>query len=104
MSETFTPFQRIASHTSVFSMTQPSPTDNGKIQLSLDITNVSNLLNKKWGTYYSSTTYISPLKVESIDINGDSRIGTFSYTGTTGPSVNQIYSRWHAQLGLKVTF
>ena len=76
----------------------------GKIQLSLDITNVSNLLNKKWGTYYSSTTYISPLKVESIDINGDSRIGTFSYTGTTGPSVNQIYSRWHAQLGLKVTF
>ena len=76
----------------------------GKVQLSLDITNVANLLNKKWGTYYSSTTAVSPLKVESIAINGDSREGTFSYTGTTGPSINNIFSRWHAQLGLKVTF
>ena len=76
----------------------------GKIQLSVDITNVANLLNKKWGTYYSSTTYISPLKVESIDINGNDRIGTFSYTGTTAPSVNHVLSRWHAQMGLKVTF
>lgn len=78
----------------------------GKIALSLDITNVANLLNKNWGHYYTSTTTISPLKVESVTVDSatGNRVGTFSYTGNDAPTKNNIYSRWHMQLGLKVTF
>lgn len=72
----------------------------GKISISLDITNFANLLNKKWGTYYSSTTGLQMLKVDKVTPEG---VGVFSFTNNELQK-NDIYSRWHMQLGLKVTF
>ena len=78
----------------------------GKVTLSLDITNFANLLNRHWGVYYSSTTSLSPLKVESVAINGNQRnVTKYSFSQSSAkPAKNDIYSRWHAQVGLKVTF
>ncbi len=77
----------------------------GKITLSFDVINAANMLNKKWGLYYAYTTAVTPLKVESVTVaeNGD-RVGTFSFTGNTEPSKDGTLSRFHAQIGLKVTF
>ena len=77
----------------------------GKITLSFDVINAANMLNKEWGLYYAYTTAVSPLKVESVTVaeNGD-RTGTFSFTGNTEPTKDGTLSRFHAQIGLKVTF
>lgn len=77
----------------------------GKIQLTLDITNFGNLLNKEWGTYYASAYYLQVLKVESIDKNpnDETMSPTFSYYDSK-LNIQDIYSRWRAQLGIKITF
>lgn len=77
---------------------------DGKIQLTFDITNFGNLLNKKWGTYYSSAYTLQVLKVESIETNADgSRSPVFSYNNKE-LEINDVFSRWRAQLGIKITF
>lgn len=71
-----------------------------KIQITFDITNFGNLLNKEWGTYYSSAYNLQVLKYEHIkDTNED----VFSFNNGK-IDINDIYSRWRAQLGLKVIF
>ncbi len=76
----------------------------GKIAVSLDILNVANLLNKKWGAYYNSTTYLTPLYVNKAEYNTDgNKEVTFTYQDTNIYK-NAIQSRWHMQLGVKVTF
>ena len=76
----------------------------GKIQLTFDITNFGNLLNKEWGTYYSSAYTLQVLKVESIDTNvDDTKSPVFSYNNKE-LEINDVFSRWRAQLGIKITF
>lgn len=74
-----------------------------KIQLTLDITNVANLLNHDWGTYYSSGYNKNILKVNGLSKEGNDRVAKYSFLGY-GPVVNDLNSRWHAQVGLRVTF
>ena len=72
-----------------------------KIQLTFDITNFGNLLNKEWGTYYSSAYNLQVLKVTAVD--KDSHVATFSFNDGK-IAINDFYSRWHAQIGIKVVF
>ena len=75
-----------------------------KISLVFDILNVANLLNHDWGTSYSSTTACQILKVDNVkDDKAGNKYGVFSYAGQ-GMQINNIASRWHMQLGLRVTF
>lgn len=74
-----------------------------KIQLTLDVTNVANLLNHHWGTYYSSGYNKNILKVHGLTKEGDNRVAKYSFLGYA-PVVNDLYSRWHAQVGLRMTF
>ena len=75
-----------------------------KISLVFDILNVANLLNHDWGTSYSSTTACQILKVDAVkDDKAGNKYGVFSYAGQ-GMQINNIASRWHMQLGLRVTF
>ena len=60
-----------------------------KISLVFYILNVANLLNHDWGTSYSSAL--------------SHQIGVFSFSGQT-PQINNIASRWHMQIGMRVTF
>ena len=75
-----------------------------KVELVFDILNVANLLNKKWGTSYSSVYNIDKLAVNktTADANGN-QIGDFSFYDNT-TNINDVDSRWHAQIGLRVTF
>ena len=75
-----------------------------KIELVVDVINFANLLNKHWGTYYSSSYNQNILQVTStsFDDNGD-RVGTYKFMGNS-PTVSDFYSRWHLQVGARVTF
>ena len=74
---------------------------NGRhIQLSLDILNVGNLFNRDWGKYYTAAYNLQVLKVTAM--NADN-VPTYTWTGNK-LAVNDILSRWHMQLGVRVVF
>lgn len=74
-----------------------------KIQFTLDVLNFANLLNKKWGATYGSMYNLSVLKVSNVKASNGVATPTFGYNN---PSIyaNNISSRWHMQIGCKVTF
>lgn len=75
-----------------------------KVSLVFDILNVANLLNHDWGTVYNSTFVYPILKVDNVkDDKAGNKYGVFSFSGQS-PQINNISSRWHMQLGLRVTF
>ena len=88
-----------------------------KFQITFDIQNIGNLINKEWGRQYFAPNLQSSL----IDFKGlaDSDTGagfdysenkpTFTYSGggliNNNPySTNDFYSRWRAQIGLRYIF
>lgn len=81
-----------------------------KIQLTFDVLNFANMLNKKWGAVWSQTYNVSPLKCMGVsDVNG-AKVAQFQWngnteeTGNTKPDKSNVASRWHAQVGVKLTF
>lgn len=76
-----------------------------KVQLTLDVTNLGNLLCKDWGAYYYINNWrLSPLEVYDTEItaNGD-KVAKYRYIGSK-VSKNNLLSRWHMQIGVRVTF
>ncbi len=76
-----------------------------KVSLVFDILNVANLLNHDWGTTYSSTWSTTILSVTKVAYDKTTQIATptYSFTGAK-PTISDVSSRWHMQLGLRVTF
>jgi hypothetical protein len=69
------------------------------LELTLDIMNVANLLNKDWGHTYGDGfgTYYSPVNYQGG--------GVYQFTGAYAyKSYSDYYSRWRGQVGLKYTF
>ena len=71
------------------------------VELSFDVLNIGNMLNKKWGRYTStgSALYYSP-----VTYKGE---GTFQFLHSGDydmRSYSDYYSRWRGQIGLKYTF
>ncbi len=75
-----------------------------KIQLTFDVINFANMLNKKWGATYSSTYTEAPLNVASVTSTGDIYAPGFTYNKNNQVSKSDIGSRWHAQVGMKLIF
>ena len=77
------------------------------IQISADILNAGNLINKMWGVQQSYTTG-SPLIFKTIDASGNPTFNLTQLNGqlVTKPFVNSlsIYSTWGLQLGLRYIF
>ena len=76
-----------------------------KVELVFDILNVANLLNKNWGTTYSSVYNINKLRVAGTadGTAANTKVASFQYFDNA-PYVSDVASRWHAQIGLRVTF
>ena len=69
-----------------------------KITLMVTVMNFANLLNKDWGKYYANTYSYSPLSVSSVEV---------SDSGSVTPTckyLDDYYSRWRMQLGVRITF
>jgi len=71
-----------------------------KFELTFDILNFANLLNKEWGASYDNAYNLSPLTFAGFANNQT----TFYYNTNNKPTASNVNSRWHMQVGLKVTF
>lgn len=72
----------------------------GKLEFTFDIINFANMLNKKWGASYESAYNLSPLTLQSFADDG-----TPQYTYNNAEiSKSDISSRWHCQVGVRLTF
>ncbi|MBN2639085.1 MAG: TonB-dependent receptor [Bacteroidales bacterium] len=76
---------------------------DNKISLTFDVLNIGNLINHKWGTSYSSAYNEQILKVTALNNVNGNMIPTYSFQGNS-VSKSDIFSRWHAQIGLRFTF
>lgn len=76
-----------------------------KIQITFDVLNFANMLNKKWGASWGSSTSVTPLNNTSYAVKGNGvYVAKYTWNGYTEPTKADIASRWHAQLGVRVTF
>ena len=69
------------------------------LELSFDVINVGNLLNKNWGYTYGDGfgVYYRPVNYQ--------KNGNYQFTGGYATrNYNDYYSRWRGQLGLRYTF
>lgn len=80
-----------------------NPKGWGKLEFTFDIINFANMLNKKWGATYGSLYNLSPLSVtELTTVNGQT---TPKYIYNKAEiSKSDVSSRWHAQVGIRLTF
>ncbi|HTH56066.1 MAG TPA: carboxypeptidase regulatory-like domain-containing protein [Cyclobacteriaceae bacterium] len=82
------------------------------LQLTFDIINFSNMLNKNWGVYYYTPNTLNSSVDPGLSITSKTyNAGTDSYTvnatyktPTAKWSVDQFSSRWQAQVGVRYSF
>ena len=76
-----------------------------KMQITMDLLNLTNLLNREWGLSYASTITRSPLNVVSLtkDASGN-MVPEFSFKKDNAIYLSDFSSRWRFQLGVKFTF
>lgn len=84
----------------------------GKITLMWTVMNVANLLNKDWGKYYRNVYAFAPLTVTGVTEvkktikDKEVVVGydpTYSYYENT-KSLDDYFSRWRMQFGVRITF
>ncbi|MDO5074935.1 MAG: TonB-dependent receptor [Bacteroidales bacterium] len=81
------------------------PKQWGKLQVSLDVMNFANMLNKEWGATYGNVYSIAPLGVAKMNTkDGVSTAQFFDNTANATIRPNDVLSRWHMQLGVRYTF
>ena len=75
-----------------------------RVELTLDIINFGNLLSRNWGlTYRTSNWTLSPVTITELKASDDDYRPVYKFTGAQY-TMNDVLSRWHMQLGLKVVF
>lgn len=75
-----------------------------KVQLTLDILNVGNLLNRAWGMYYSSVTSRQILTVTASNLDAAGNMTpTYRFDPQT-VNLADFNSRWRMQVGVRFTF
>ena len=77
-----------------------------KIQFVVDFMNIGNLFNREWGRFgYEEFYYRQLLRVNSLaDDGAGNKTPSYSFVEPTDYPLNDFYSRWRCQIGLRVTF
>ena len=77
---------------------------NRRVELSLDILNLSNLISRSWGLVHRTSNWtLSPVTVtELMEREGGYR-PVYKFNGAQY-TVDDIMSRWHMQIGVRVVF
>ena len=75
-----------------------------RIELSLDILNLSNLISRSWGLVHRTSNWtLSPVSVSELrEVDGGYR-PVYKFNGAQY-TVDDVMSRWHMQLGVRVVF
>lgn len=75
-----------------------------RVELSLDVINLSNLICRSWGMSYRVSNWaLSPVTVTELrEVEGGYR-PVYKFNGANY-TVNDLASRWHMQLGIRVVF
>lgn len=81
-----------------------SKSSDRRIELSLDILNLSNLISRSWGLVHRTSNWsLSPVSVTELqEVEGGYR-PVYKFNGAE-PTIDDIASRWHMQIGVKVVF
>ncbi|MBO4466258.1 MAG: TonB-dependent receptor [Bacteroidales bacterium] len=76
-----------------------------KMQVTMDLLNLTNLLNREWGLSYASTITRSPLGINGLtkDSAGN-MVPEFTFRKDNAIYLSDFSSRWRFQLGVKFTF
>ena len=75
-----------------------------RVELSLDILNLSNLISRSWGLVHRTSSWaLSPVTVTDLEqVEGGYR-PVYKFNGATH-TVDDIASRWHMQIGVRIVF
>ena len=73
----------------------------GKLEFTFDIINFANMLNKKWGASYESAYNLSPLTLKEFAAD---KTTPLYYYNNAEIKKSDISSRWHCQVGVRLTF
>ncbi len=77
---------------------------NRRVEITLDVLNLANLLNRSWGMIYRTSNWaLSPVSVTELrEVDGGYR-PVYKFTGADY-TADDVFSRWHMQLGVRVVF
>ena len=78
--------------------------NNRRVQLTCDIINAANLLNREWGLYYSSSTSLQVLTVTSATKDAKGGVTPTYHFDPQRIYLADFYSRWRLQVGARFTF
>ena len=76
-----------------------------KLQITFDVINFANMLNKRWGANYYLPYNLTPLTVSGQKDDNGILIPAYTFKDTSNVlTKNDISSRWHCQVGVRLTF
>ncbi len=75
-----------------------------RIEVSCDIINIGNLLNREWGMKQSTGYGTDPLKVKTLTEVDGGYVPTYTWNDPTEFYDTDFSSRWYMQVGARVTF
>lgn len=75
-----------------------------RIELSLDVINLGNLLSRSWGLVHRTSNWaLSPVSITELrEVDGGYR-PVYKFNGASY-TTDDIASRWHMQLGIRIVF
>lgn len=75
-----------------------------RVELTLDVINLSNLISRSWGlVHHTSNWALSPVTVTELQATEGGYRPVYKFTGANY-TTDDIMSRWHMQLGVRVVF
>ena len=78
--------------------------DSRRVELSLDVINLSNLISRSWGLVYRTSNWtLSPVTVTELREADGVYKPVYKFNGAAY-TLDDIASRWHMQIGIKIVF